>query len=121
MPETKNFDIGDILTIITGKLVSRRHMDGVYDICDWMTNDSNMTHQLPRVMDEIKPQLEEDFPDLTYVDVPADEITSQESCDAWLDSLAERFGTDRDVRRLEPGIHKEIGPLTELLLMRGDK
>jgi hypothetical protein len=119
MTETKNIHIGDILSIITGKLVSKDHIGGVYNICDWMTNTANMTHQLPRVMDEIKPQLQEDFPELTYIDVPADEITDQESCNSWLDSLAEEYGTHREVRRLEEGKHEDIGPLTELLRIRG--
>lgn len=46
---TKTFHLGDILTITTGRLVSPRHMEGVYDILNWMTGeDLLVTHQIPR-------------------------------------------------------------------------
>lgn len=46
--ETKSFHIGDVLSAMTGTLVSPRHIGGVYDVLNWMTGESLMTHQLPR-------------------------------------------------------------------------
>lgn len=33
----RQFHISDILTITSGRLVSSRHMDGIYDILNYMT------------------------------------------------------------------------------------
>jgi hypothetical protein len=60
----KKFHISDVLSITTGRLVSTRHMDGVYDILNFMTGDSLFTHQLPRANEECKPYLLEQFPQL---------------------------------------------------------
>lgn len=62
--QTKQFHISDVLSITTGRLVSTRHMDGVYDILNFMTGDNLFTHQLPRASDECKPYLLEQFPQL---------------------------------------------------------
>jgi len=62
--QTKQFHISDVLSITTGRLVSTRHMDGVYEIRNFMTGDNLFTHQLPRASDECKPYLLEQFPQL---------------------------------------------------------
>ena len=85
MPETKDFHLGDVLTITTGRLLSTRHMEGVYDILNWMSDDELMTHQLPRVSQEAKPFLLSAHPALASVEVP--EITSKESLDDFLATL----------------------------------
>jgi len=59
---SKLFHIGDILSITTGRLVSPRHMEGVYDILGYMTGDSLFTHQLIRAADRCKPVLLEQHP-----------------------------------------------------------
>ncbi|WP_445080300.1 DUF7736 domain-containing protein [Brevibacillus laterosporus] len=46
----KSFHISDILSVTTGKLLSTRRMDGVYDILNHMTGESLLTHQLPRAI-----------------------------------------------------------------------
>lgn len=46
---TKTFHVGDILSVITGRLVSPTHMDGIYAICSHLAGESVMTHQLPRI------------------------------------------------------------------------
>ena len=66
--KTKKFHLGDVLSITTGRLVSPRHMDGVYDILNFMTGDNLFTHQLPRASDECKPHLLAQFPQLAEVD-----------------------------------------------------
>lgn len=35
----KAFHIGDVLTVTTGRLVSPRHMYGVYEILNFLTGD----------------------------------------------------------------------------------
>ncbi len=64
----KKFHLGDVLSITTQRLVSPRHMVGVYDILNFMTGDNLFTHQLPRAANECKPYLLEQFPKLAEVD-----------------------------------------------------
>jgi hypothetical protein len=121
MTETQTFHIGDILTITTGRLVSPSHIDGVYKICDWMTGESNFTHQLPRVSREIEPQLREDFPDLAAIVVPDWEDATKETVYGWLDEQVKIYGETREVRRLaDPSAHESIDPLSEIARMRPD-
>ena len=58
----KLFHISDVLSVTTGRLVSSRHMDGIYEILNFLTGDNLFTHQLPRAMNECKPWLRSTFP-----------------------------------------------------------
>lgn len=60
----KLFHISDILSITTGRLVSNRHIEGVYDILNFLTGDNLFTHQLPRASRECEPWLRTQFPQL---------------------------------------------------------
>ncbi|WP_336630052.1 MULTISPECIES: DUF7736 domain-containing protein [unclassified Microbacterium] len=115
MAESKEFHIGDILSILSGKLVSPSHIGGIYAICDWMTDRANMTHQLPRVSGEIEAQLREDFPDLAAVEVPAG-LNSEEKVLSFLASLD--MGETRMVERLrDPADHTDIDPIAEIRMI----
>lgn len=48
----REFHLGTILSITTTRLLAPNGISDVYDICDFMTQDSNYTHQLPRVSRE---------------------------------------------------------------------
>ena len=65
----KLFHISDILSVTTGRLVSTRHIDGVYDILNFLTGDDLFTHQLPRANRECEPWLRSQFP-LLMKDAP---------------------------------------------------
>ena len=105
---TKDFHIGDILSVTTGKLVSPRHIDGVYDVLGWMTGESLMTHQLPRVSDECAPSLRDQHPDLAEVEVPE---TAE---------IGAQFGEHHPVAKLAAGDHTSIDPIAEIKMMRPD-
>ena len=60
----KLFHIGDVLSITTGRLVSSKHIGGVYDILNYMTGDELYTHQLPRACDECLPAFRKQYPQL---------------------------------------------------------
>jgi len=62
MGTTKTFDISDVLSITTERLVSSRHMDGVYDVLNFMTGENLFTHQLVRASKVCKPELLRQFP-----------------------------------------------------------
>jgi hypothetical protein len=120
MTATKPFHLGDILSVTTGCLVLPRHIDGVYDILNWMTGDNLFTHQLPRACGECEPHLKAQHPDLADVSVPEfddgdlDHVKAQ--VEAWLATQVERFGEFREVAPLSGGDHTVIDPLVELAM-----
>ncbi|WP_405375908.1 MULTISPECIES: hypothetical protein [unclassified Microbacterium] len=109
---TRDFHIGDVISVATGTLVALRHMEAVYDLCDFMTGDSLMTHQLPRASRECEPSLREQHPDLTSEPIPP--IASREDADEWLTSLYAKYGETVTVRALDPADHTSIDPITEI-------
>lgn len=62
------FHISDVLSITTGRLVSNRHVEGVYKILNHMTGDNLFTHQLPRAGRECAPVLIATYPQLSKDD-----------------------------------------------------
>jgi len=114
------FHLGDVLTITTGALVSPRHMDGVYDILNWMTGDSLFTHQLPRAMDECQGPLLAQHPDLAAIVLPdfggsRDDVKA--AVYAWLAEQVAVYGETREVTPLDPADHTRMDPFTELRKM----
>jgi hypothetical protein len=122
---TKTFHLGDILSITTGCLVSPRHMDGIYDILNWMTGDSLFTHQLPRACDECSGPLLAQHPDLAAIVAPGSfgdgtRESAEEAVARWLAEQVAVYGETREVAPLAAGDHTVIDPLAELRMMRPD-
>jgi hypothetical protein len=117
---TKSFHLGDVLSVTTECLVSPRHIDGVYDVLNWMTGDNLFTHQLPRANDECKPHLLAQHPDLAAVEVPDFSKTPRdrvkEHVESWLAEQVARFGEYRDVAPMSAEEHTVINPLDELAM-----
>lgn len=108
---SRDFDLGDVLSVTTGRLVSPRHIDGVYDILGYMTGERLMTHQLPRACDQVKPEVLRQHPDFADLDVPSG-LDSEEKVFAWLDSVKLNYGLTRS---LVPMIgHVGQDPIEEL-------
>lgn len=117
----REFHIGDILSITTGYLLSPRHMDGIYDILDYMTGDELSTLQLPRASRECESSLREQHPDLAAVDVP-ERFEGLAHVDRWLGDLVLKHGEKRVVMPLDPEEHTVIDVITEAQMMGlGDK
>ena len=117
---TRQFHLGDILTVTTGILVSPRHVEGIYDVLNWMTGDNLFTHQLPRAMDECQGPLLAQHPDLDAIVVPTFDGESREELGeqvaVWLAEQVAIYGEYRDVAPLAGGEHTVIDPLTELAM-----
>lgn len=116
---TRDFHIGDILSVTTGHLVSPRHMEGVSDLLSWMTDDNLFAHQLIRAHGECAPSLRQQFPDLAAIEYP-EGLTGEEPVRAWLDGQVAVHGETRTVRPLTEGDHSRINPFTELRAMVPD-
>jgi hypothetical protein len=115
---SKKFHIGDLLSITTGKLVSPRHMEGIYDILNFMTSDNLFTHQLPRACEECKPFLLEQMPWLS--EITAEKVNS-DNWESWLAKMVEKYGESHEIKPIPTNSHKKINPLTELQKMTSAK
>jgi hypothetical protein len=118
MPNTREFDLSDILSVVPGCLVSSRHMDGVYDILNFMTGDNLFTHQLPRAMGEARPVILAQHPWLASIALPVfpDDVTADDVY-AWLDAMEAEHGATVDLEPMAPEDHTHIDPISELGLM----
>ena len=122
---TKPFHLGDILSVTTERLVSPRHIGGVYDILNWMTGDNLFTHQLPRACGECKGPLLAQHPDLAAI-VPPETFgdgtkdSAEEAVNRWLAEQVAIYGETREVAPLAAEDHTAIDPLAELRMMKPD-
>ncbi len=114
----RKFHIGDILSITTHKLLSPRHMDGVYDILRYMVAEDLWTHQLIRVCEECTPYLLEEMPWLQEI---TGEDVGPQNYQKWLNDKIARYGEYHEVRPIHPEDHEVIDPETELKLIVGDE
>lgn len=123
-PLTKQFKLGVVLSITTGRFLAENNFGEVYEILNWMTRDELFTHQLPRASQECKPVLLRRFPKLQEVE--QSELW-RELCDAadagaqdaeWFKAWRVRayaaFGEVFDVERIPLDDHRKINPLEEL-------
>lgn len=111
---TKDFHIGDVLSITTGRLVSPRHIEGVYDILGWMSGESMFTHQLGRVAKEAAPVILAAHPRLAEIVVPE---LGPDTFQAWLDEQIAIYGEMLPIPRMTADQHESIDALSELAEM----
>jgi hypothetical protein len=113
------FHISDIMSIYDGQLVSTRHVEGVYDILNYLHSTSLFTHQLPRAMTEALPHLIALCPWLPTVelwkhpgDVAVEEIKA--SIDRWLAQVIEKHGEWHELQPIHEPVHRDpIGELAD--------
>lgn len=133
MSETKRFHVRDLLTVTTGRLLTKPDVDGngienLYQLLGWMTNDEPFTHQLPRFAEECKPWLLRWFPELSQakvedldlaLSVPG--VSPLDAIEKWLLDLQTVAGLKAmyDVPRIPADDHDRKNPLAELVEMRG--
>jgi hypothetical protein len=126
--KSKQFHISDVLSIVPGLLVSSRHLEGVYDILNWMTGENLFTHQLPRACKQCSPFLLAQFPWLAGIDgrdleeslklikgTPQVELI----CKAWVEKYSALHGEYLDVAKLPPGENGPHDPVQEAIDMVG--
>lgn len=113
---TKKFHVGDVLSITTGRVVSLRHIDGVYDILNFMTGDNIFTHQIPHALEECKPHLLEQLPQLKDADASG---VTPENWQNWLNEQVARFGEELTVHDIPEGWHEFCNPIKEMVEMVG--
>lgn len=105
MADSRTFPLADVLSVTTEKLLSRRHMDGIYDILSYMTGQSLFTHQLPDACVKAKPALLAQHPQLANV-CPPDGL-DQPDLLAWLTDAEREYGEALEVRPLTDWEHRD--------------
>lgn len=134
--ETKRFDLRTILSVTTGRLLTKSQgpkdngIGDLYELLGWMTNDSPFTHQLPRFGDECKPWLLRWFPELAIAGESAamaalDELLKlhggEKAGEGWFATirLKYRLEAEYDVPRIPQDDHEHKNPYDEMVTMRG--
>lgn len=119
--ETRDFHLGDLLTITDGHLVSPDGIGGVYEIIDFVTGMPHFTHQLPRGAEAIKPWLLEQHPWLADIAVPESALATRDTVLAWLATVTAERGERHAVRAMPEGQYVGREPLAELVEMAQGK
>jgi len=83
------FHIGDITSITSGKLLSPKRMEGIYNILNYLTGDNLYTHELPNASRFCKPYLLKQYPELSKIN--KEEITT-ENHKEFLNNLIKEYG-----------------------------
>jgi len=97
---SRQFPLADILSVTTEKLLSRRRMDGVADLLNWMTGDRLELWQMLRASDECEKALLAQHPFLADLKVP--QVRNRAGLYTWLVE-SERIH----------GEHLIVGPLAD--------
>lgn len=136
----KEFHISDVLSVTTPRLLSHRHIDGVYAILGFLCGESGglYTHQRPRVHEEVQPWLRTQFPQLmadspqmaAFLErfgkdleaCPNDHESRKKLCGDFVEKVRLHFGLPEYlmVYEMPSEQHTHIDPIEELKAMVGD-
>ncbi len=142
MRTTKPFPARVLLTVTTGRLLTKPDSDGgngigdLYKILGWMTDDQPFTHQLPRFSDECKPWLLRWFPELAKANdhlpildklleaaraVGQPKKAIENAVNDWLTRVTRELHLKKtyDVPKIPRDDHDVKDPFDELVVMRG--
>jgi hypothetical protein len=111
MSETRAFPLADVLSVTTRALLSRRRMDGLGDLLEYMTGDDLQTWQYLRAADECAAALCDQHPILASLQPPKG--LDKPDLYAWLTEAERTHGGLIHVTPLADWRHQD--PETELL------
>jgi hypothetical protein len=114
--ENRVFDLGTVLSITTSRLLTE--IGNVYEILDYMTGESLMTHQLPRVTRECAPIILKQHPQLAEVDASKVDTNNWRE---FLDAQIIKYGVSLPITPVGLFEHKYIDPIQEAIDMVGEE
>lgn len=124
---TKPFTLRTILTVTTGRLLTKSRgpndngIGDLYELLEWMTGEPPFTHQLGRFAAECKPWLLRWFPQLESCGESLEKIDTND-LESWLSGLAKYGYEDAyDVPKIPRDDHTSKDPVAELREMMGGK
>lgn len=116
MPDERLFDLGDVLSVTTGRLLADRGIGALYDVLGFLCDDRLWTHQLPRAFRVCQPHVLAQHPELADVDASN---VNPDTWRAWLDEQRTRFGDTRALTPLPRGAWTYRDPCEEAAEMVG--
>jgi hypothetical protein len=111
--QEQRFHIGDVLSIVADRLVSRDGFHGLERALDYMADEHIFTHQIPRVMLEARAAIVAVYPSLAEVVVPDD--IDESTVHDWLHEQARRYGEFLRLPRMSVDQHERIDPYSEAI------
>lgn len=102
---THQIPLDDILSITGDRLLSRRHMDGIYETLRLMTGQDVFTHQLVQVADAVKPVLIQQHPFLADLQ-PPDDLDVPDLM-AWLVETERQHGETLEVTPIDGWVYRD--------------
>ena len=108
----KEFHIGDALSVVSGRLLSLRHLEGICDLLSFMTGQDVYTfEEIAQARTECVGSLLEAHPWLGEIDSGDVEIKDARDLERWLEELSAAYPEQIMVSSLPA---RKAGTLTEL-------
>lgn len=105
MTATRPVPLADVLSVTTDKLLSRRHLDGIYELLRHMTGQDVYTHQLGKVAVACAPALIDQHPFLAGLKPPNG--LDRSDLYAWLINTERTHGEMVDVTPLSEWTYRD--------------
>lgn len=112
--ETRDFPLGDVLSVTTGRLVGPGHIQGIQEILEFLTDGPVFTHALPTVSRLVEPALYDQYPWLKNVVVP-EGVNSEQTVKDFIAPIAEVRGETIALERVPKEIYEAPETPEELL------
>lgn len=111
--KTKNFHISDILSVTTGKQISTRNMEGIYDILSFMIQSEVYTTSIPRIRKACRQEILKKYPSLENVSL----TSTKEGLEKWLVEQAKKYGEYLPIDTVGEGVIELIDPMDEFKIL----
>ena len=108
----KEFELGDLLSVTTGHLVSRKHIAGVYEVYSHVLDYPVSTLGLVAHHDVVKAEVLRQHPDLEFVVYPELQIKNEKQIWEWLGMMEQEHGATLSLEQLSEKDHDSEGDET---------
>jgi D-mannonate dehydratase len=114
----KEFHIGDILSVTTGKALSPHLMDGLTEILEYMVREELQIYQMGPAARECTPYLLAEMPWLA--DISTEDV-DHHNIKEWLERVVSLYGEFHVVRPIHPEDHDHVSLIEGVQRMAGSK
>ena len=118
MKQKKEFDLGDVLSIITDKVVTRNGINGICKVLSFLVGFPIYTHEIIIYLRPCATYLLNHFKQFRGLDVSG--VTDEATGEAWLTEQEQKFGKTVTITRIF-GEFKRSDPSETLAALIGDK
>lgn len=113
--ESREFHLGDVLSITTYVLVSPRGMCGVMDILQFMTGEQLWDFQCPAAAEKCKPEILRQYPQLEKINASG---VTPENCESWIQEQIKKYGEKLKITSLPKGAYQPKDPVTDFIELK---